>query len=213
MVAAARVRAARCRRAAALYELTDAMTSAGRPARLRDQQPRPARRRRAATTSLTGATAIMPASAPARTAGGSACARCATGSPRISSPRSPATATASPRRTPALAVEAADEALVMGLRLPKGSMRTRSRDASAWQSIVDWRTGRSPGRVRSFDARRRAHRVTASGRLLLDRILGEIAAAEPISAVAARLPESARRGRRRCGAAAPAFWRRIHARP
>jgi oxygen-independent coproporphyrinogen-3 oxidase len=71
--------------------------------------------------------------------------------------------------------EAADEALVMGLRLSEGV------DAEALQErfekpIIDWRAvdrlsasghiERDGGRVR----------LTPAGRLLLDRILGEIAA-------------------------------------
>ena len=57
-----------------------------------------ARARRAATISLTGATAIMRASARARTAGASECAPSAIASRKISSPLSAATATGSPKR-------------------------------------------------------------------------------------------------------------------
>ena len=69
-----------------------------RPPRLRNLQPRPARRGEPAQPRPTGATALMPGSAPARMAGAAASRPSATGSRRTGSPPSPATATASPRR-------------------------------------------------------------------------------------------------------------------
>ena len=69
---------------AALFEMT--RSALPRPACPPMRFPTtPGRARRAATTSPTGATRIMRASARARMAGATACAPCATGSPRISS--------------------------------------------------------------------------------------------------------------------------------
>ena len=80
---------------------------------------------------------------------------------------------------PLLVTEAADEALVMGLRLSEGI------DAGAIASrfnvpgVVDWH--RVERLVASGHLRRQGTRIalTARGRLLLDHILGEIAVAEP----------------------------------
>ena len=55
--------------AAALYEATAEEAARGRAAGLRDVELRPARAPKAGTTSPIGATATMPASAPARMAG------------------------------------------------------------------------------------------------------------------------------------------------
>jgi len=80
--------------------------------------------------------------------------------------------------------EAADEALVMGLRLREGI----DADALAHRfgvAIVDWR--RVDRLVGSGHLARDGGRIaaTAKGRLLLDAILGEIAAAEPKALAAA----------------------------
>jgi oxygen-independent coproporphyrinogen-3 oxidase len=87
-----------------------------------------------------------------------------------------------------LPTEAADEALVMGLRLSEGIDVGAAARRFGLSSIVDW--SRVDRLVQSGHLSRDSERiaVTASGRLLLDRILGEIAA-QPISAVAAPLPE------------------------
>ncbi|HEX5238931.1 MAG TPA: radical SAM family heme chaperone HemW [Sphingomicrobium sp.] len=80
---------------------------------------------------------------------------------------------------PLSATEAADEALVMGLRLRDGVDVGAIAERFALESIVDWR------RVERLAAsghleRDGAHvRLTAAGRLLLDHILGEIAAVQP----------------------------------
>jgi hypothetical protein len=83
--------------AATLYELTQAMTeAAGLPPT--KSPTTPARARRAATISLTGAISPISASAPARTAGAAAASRSATKSPKTGSPPLLETATASPRK-------------------------------------------------------------------------------------------------------------------
>ena len=79
---------------------------------------------------------------------------------------------------PLSAVEAADEALVMGLRLREGVDVNAIASRFGLESIVDWdRVERlvSSGHVERSDTR---IALTAAGRLLLDHILGEIAAAE-----------------------------------
>jgi oxygen-independent coproporphyrinogen-3 oxidase len=87
--------------------------------------------------------------------------------------------------------EAADEALVMGLRLREGVDLAALAERFGFRSLVDTRkvdpllaTGLLK-RTGSWIA------LTASGRLLLDRILGEIVLSEPIaSAVAEPKPAS-----------------------
>jgi putative oxygen-independent coproporphyrinogen III oxidase len=88
-----------------------------------------------------------------------------------------------------LATEAADEALVMGLRLSEGIDAGAIARRFGLESIVDWpRVERLVGLGHlSRDGEHIA--ATRSGRLLLEAILGEIAVA-PISAVAAPLPVS-----------------------
>jgi oxygen-independent coproporphyrinogen-3 oxidase len=81
---------------------------------------------------------------------------------------------------PLSAMEAADEALVMGLRLQEGVDPDAIAERFGLPAIVDWdRVGRL---VRSGHITRRSSRIALSsaGRLLLDHILGEIAfAGEP----------------------------------
>ena len=92
---------------------------------------------------------------------------------------------------PLSSVEAADEALVMGLRLSEGIDADAIARRFGIGSVVDWtkvdrlaasgHLARENGRIA----------LTPSGRLLLDHILGEIAATEPMaSAAAARQRES-----------------------
>jgi len=78
------------------------------------------------------------------------------------------------------AVEAADEALVMGLRLTEGIDAARLSERFGMESIVDW--ARVDRLVASGHMRRNAGHIglTEKGRLLLDAILGEIALPEPI---------------------------------
>lgn len=80
--------------------------------------------------------------------------------------------------------EGADEALVMGLRLREGIDADAIADRFGLASILDW--SRVDRLVKSGHLERAGSRIalTASGRLLLDAILGEIAAVEPISALA-----------------------------
>ena len=88
-----------------------------------------------------------------------------------------------------LRTEAADEALVMGLRLSEGIDAGAIARRLGLDAIVDWaRVDRlvSLGHL-SRDGEHIA--VTPGGRLLLEAILGEIAATS-ISVVAERLPES-----------------------
>jgi len=80
--------------------------------------------------------------------------------------------------------EAADEALVMGLRLREGVDAATIAERWGLESIVDW--GRVDRLAESGHLRRDGSRVTltAAGRLVLDHILGEIAALQPSYAVA-----------------------------
>lgn len=80
---------------------------------------------------------------------------------------------------PLHAGEAADEALVMGLRLRSGIDPGAIAERFQLDSIVDWR--RVDRLVGSGHLTREGTHIstTARGRLLLDHILGEIAAAEP----------------------------------
>jgi oxygen-independent coproporphyrinogen-3 oxidase len=79
--------------------------------------------------------------------------------------------------------EAADEALVMGLRLSEG-VDVGAISARTGKDVVDWR--RVERLVASGHLTRAGERIalTSAGRLLLDHILGEIAVEEPILAVA-----------------------------
>jgi oxygen-independent coproporphyrinogen-3 oxidase len=82
------------------------------------------------------------------------------------------------------AVEAADEALVMGLRLREGIDAETLAQRFGLASIVDW--VRVDRLVASGQLRRTSGEIglTAKGRLLLDAILGEIALVEPIASSA-----------------------------
>jgi putative oxygen-independent coproporphyrinogen III oxidase len=83
-------------------------------------------------------------------------------------------------------IEAADEALVMGLRLSEGIDADAIARRFGIRSIVDWtkvdRLVASAHLVREGSGLA----LTRRGRLLLDHILGEIAVPAPISAVAER---------------------------
>jgi putative oxygen-independent coproporphyrinogen III oxidase len=92
---------------------------------------------------------------------------------------------------PLSANEAADEALVMGLRLGEGIDPDAIARRSGFDSIVD---GAKVDRlVASGHLVRNGSRIalTASGRLLLDYILAEVSAKSPTSAAAAETPVSA----------------------
>jgi oxygen-independent coproporphyrinogen-3 oxidase len=88
-------------------------------------------------------------------------------------------------QAPLTAVEAADEALVMGLRLSEGLDVGRVAERFDLRSIVD--DARIERFLASGHLRRSGARVapTAKGRLVLDYILREIAAAQPNASAAA----------------------------
>ena len=77
------------------------------------------------------------------------------------------------------ATEGADEALVMGLRLREGVDAQAIAERFGLRSVVDWK--RVDRLVRSGHLERDSSRVrlTSKGRLVLDHILGEIAAIAP----------------------------------
>src|SRR4051812_14606843 len=85
--------------------------------------------------------------------------------------------------------EGADEALVMGLRLAEGVDAGAIARRFGFESIVDWK--KVERLVGSGHLTRREDRIapTAAGRLLLDHILADISA--PVPSTSARLPESA----------------------
>jgi putative oxygen-independent coproporphyrinogen III oxidase len=85
-------------------------------------------------------------------------------------------------------IESADEALVMGLRLREGVDAGAIADRFGLPAIVDWpRVDRlaASGHLSRDDTR---IALTAAGRLLLDSILGEIAAVEPLTSAAPEQP-------------------------
>jgi oxygen-independent coproporphyrinogen-3 oxidase len=86
---------------------------------------------------------------------------------------------------PLLPLEAADEALVMGLRLREGIDAAAIAERFGIDLIVDW--DRVERLARSGYLTRDGTRIatTAKGRLLLDHLLGEIAAREPTASAAA----------------------------
>ena len=80
---------------------------------------------------------------------------------------------------PLSAVQAADEMLVMGLRLREGVDVGAIAERFGLDSVVDWdRVERlaTSGHLKRLGSR---IKLTAAGRLLLDHILGEIAAVQP----------------------------------
>jgi oxygen-independent coproporphyrinogen-3 oxidase len=85
--------------------------------------------------------------------------------------------------------EAADEALVMGLRLAEGIDAQATARRFGFDSIVDW--SKVDRLVASGHLTRNGSRIapTAAGRLLLDHILAEISARSPLTSV--QRPESA----------------------
>ena len=87
--------------------------------------------------------------------------------------------------------EAADEALVMGLRLAEGIDAGSIAERFGLCAIVDWRRVDRLVASGHWCATATLIAATAKGRLLLDRILGEIALPEPsASAAETRTPES-----------------------
>jgi putative oxygen-independent coproporphyrinogen III oxidase len=82
--------------------------------------------------------------------------------------------------------EAADEALVMGLRLSEGIDAQAIARRFGFDAIVDW--SKVERLTASGHLTRNGNRIalTPKGRLLLDYILGEVSTDQPISAAAAR---------------------------
>jgi oxygen-independent coproporphyrinogen-3 oxidase len=98
-------------------------------------------------------------------------------------------------------IEAADEALVMGLRLREGVDAGAIAERFGLPAIVDWQ--RIDRLVDSGHLARDGTRIalTPRGRLLLDAILGEIALAEPMALAAAGEPRASPAAGRRAAAA------------
>ncbi len=93
--------------------------------------------------------------------------------------------------TPLAMTEAADEALVMGLRLNEGLDADSLATRFGFDAVVDWsKVDRlvGSGHLKRSDSR---IALSAAGRLVLDHILAEISTSQPISAAAARPLESA----------------------
>ena len=81
--------------------------------------------------------------------------------------------------------EAADEALVMGLRLREGIDAEALADRFGVDSLVDWVRVERLIESGHLDRDGSKLRVTVMGRLVLDAILGEIAPVEPIASAVA----------------------------
>jgi oxygen-independent coproporphyrinogen-3 oxidase len=81
--------------------------------------------------------------------------------------------------------EAADEALVMGLRLSEGLDLGAVASRFGLEAIVDWAKIDKLAASGHLTRDRNRIALTPAGRLLLDHILAEISATPPTSAVAA----------------------------
>src|SRR4051812_2046248 len=86
------------------------------------------------------------------------------------------------------ALEAADEALVMGLRLREGVDAAAIARRFSLETIVDWDRVRRLERSGHIERDGSRIALSASGRLLLDHILGEIAAVQPVNCAVATPP-------------------------
>ncbi len=147
--------------AAALYELTDAMTSAaGLPAYEISNHARPGQESRHNLTywRYGDYAGRRPGRArpPARDADA-----CGIASPRISCPHLPAMVMASAKKPRSPQREAADEALVMGLRLSEGIDAAAVADRFGLPAIVDW--GRVERLVRSGHLCREGDEIRPDG--------------------------------------------------
>jgi putative oxygen-independent coproporphyrinogen III oxidase len=159
---------------AALYELTDAMTSAGMPAYEISNHARPGQEsRHNLTYGRYGDYAGIGPGAHGR--------RLGRRTVRHRKPENFLTALIRyghgiVEEAPLSAVEAADEALVMGLRLAEGIDPEAIAERFGLSAVVD--EDRVEKLVRSGHLQREGSRIrlTARGRLLLDYILGEVAA-------------------------------------
>ena len=85
---------------------------------------------------------------------------------------------------PLSAGEAVDEALVMGLRLREGVDAAAIAERFGFESIVDWTRVDRLVASGHLDRDRGRIALTSTGRLVLDHILGQVAAARPSYAVA-----------------------------
>jgi oxygen-independent coproporphyrinogen-3 oxidase len=164
--------------AAALYELTDAMTStAGMPAYEISNHARPGQESRHNLTYWRyGDYAGVGPGAHGR--------RLAMRTFRHKKPENFLSAVARnghgiAEETPLSSTEAADEALVMGLRLGEGVDASAVAERFGLDSVVEWQ--RVDRLLDSGHLKRDRARIalTPKGRLLLDHILGQIAASEP----------------------------------
>jgi oxygen-independent coproporphyrinogen-3 oxidase len=79
------------------------------------------------------------------------------------------------------ATERADEALVMGLRLREGVDAGAIAERFSFDSIVDWERVERLAASGHLERNETRIALTARGRLLLDHILGEIAAVQPMA--------------------------------
>ena len=84
--------------------------------------------------------------------------------------------------------EAADEALVMGLRLREGVDAGRIAERFGLESVVDWKRVERLERSGHLEREGMCIALTSAGRLVLDHILGEIAVPQPIVFEVARPP-------------------------
>jgi oxygen-independent coproporphyrinogen-3 oxidase len=164
--------------AAALYELTDAMTStAGMPAYEISNHARPGQESRHNLTYWRyGDYAGVGPGAHGR--------RLAMRTFRHKKPENFLSAVARnahgiAEEAPLSSTEAADEALVMGLRLGEGVDASAVAERFGLDSVVEWQ--RVDRLLDSGHLKRDRARIalTPKGRLLLDHILGQIAASEP----------------------------------
>ena len=87
-------------------------------------------------------------------------------------------------------VEAADEALVMGLRLREGIDAGAIARGFGLESIIDWNKVARLEQSGHLERNGTHIALTATGRLLLDHLLGEIAAVRPMASSVALRPAS-----------------------
>ena len=173
--------------AAALYELTDAMTSAsGMPAYEISNYARPGCESRHNLTywRYGDYTGVGP---------GAHGRRLGTRTVRHRKPENFLSALKRNRHgiaeeAPLAPFEAADEALVMGLRLREGVDAGRIAERFGLESVVDWKRVERLERSGHLERAGTCIALTSAGRLVLDHILGEIAVPQPIVFEVARPP-------------------------
>jgi len=173
--------------AAALYELTDAMTSAsGMPAYEISNYARPGCESRHNLTywRYGDYTGVGP---------GAHGRRLGTRTVRHRKPENFLSALKRNRHgiaeeAPLAPFEAADEALVMGLRLREGVDAGRIAERFGLELVVDWKRVERLERSGHLEREGTCIALTSAGRLVLDHILGEIAVPQPIVFEVARPP-------------------------